>query len=129
MALAYRLTSGGEADISDKAATALGHWRRPLSAEVNLSVAGLAFLTPLRLPEGSVLELRIGIPDEPGAQYEVGATVVRVTDLEGVEGEDLAFRVAVRFTDLDPQVRDAFVDYTLRSQDVVLGLDSDEEQR
>lgn len=130
VALVYRLDDGGvnPAGLSDKAVSALHGWSRPLDSEVNLSVTGLAFPSPVLIPAGAILALRIRFPDADMPEMEVRGEVVRaerIMDPAGREDEGLGYRLAVNFVNLDKETRGVLTDYTLRTQNQALGIEDE----
>ena len=73
----------------------------------DLSREGLKVNTPVRLPEGSTLNLELDIPDDPKPVHTTGKIVWSRTS----QGQDQGYDVGIRFVMMDPVDKFRVLDY------------------
>lgn len=80
---------------------------RGIALSKDLSREGLKFNSPVYLPEGSMLDLELDIPDDPKPVHTSGKIVWSQTSA----GKDQGYDVGVRFTMMDPVDKFRVLDY------------------
>lgn len=73
----------------------------------DLSREGLKFNSPMRLTEGTTLNLELDIPDDPRPVRTTGKVVWSHT----LQGQDQGFDVGIRFLTIDPVDKFRVLDY------------------
>jgi len=79
--------------------------------EVNLSAAGMRYTTKEKSEIGDIIEVKMLLPTYPPVGILTYGDVMRVLDLKNGE-----YEIALRFTDMDDEVRDEVIQYTLKCQ-------------
>lgn len=111
LALGYRaIELGAEAEgFSQNQIRALKAWWKPSSSVVNISNDGISFVSTVRMPMGSRLQLRLRFPDGT-TEYALAGKVVRSVPEAGPEGEEY-HRLAVHFDHMSRDAKDAIDRY------------------
>ncbi len=84
----------------------------PELAKVNLSGSGIRFFSEHEFPVDSYLVLRLIL--RPFIPMQVVGKVIRVDSIQ--QGEEPGFEIAVEFTQIAPDDREAIIRHVLRSQ-------------
>ena len=79
--------------------------------EVNVSAAGIRYTTREKSEIGDVIEVKMLLPSYPPVGILTYGDVMRVLDLGNGE-----YEIALRFIDMDDEVRDELIQYTLKRQ-------------
>jgi hypothetical protein len=79
--------------------------------EVNVSAAGMRYTTEEKIEVGDVIEVKLLLPTYPTVGILTYGDVMRVLDLGNGE-----YEIGLRFTDMDDEVRDELIQYTLKRQ-------------
>lgn len=82
---------------------------------VNISASGMRFKMKERVALGDIIEIRMLLPTYPPVGILTYGNVVEARDLGNGE-----YEVASRFSDLDDEVRDEIIQYTLNRQREIL---------
>jgi len=80
---------------------------RGIALSKDLSREGLKFNSPVHLPEGSILDLELDIPDDPKPVRTAG----KIVWSEVSPGKDQGYDVGIRFTMMDPVDKFRVLDY------------------
>lgn len=78
---------------------------------VNVSASGIRFRLDEKVDPGDTVEIKMLLPTCPPTGIITYGTVVRVKELE-----DGQYEVALHFTDIEDEVRDEIIQYTLKRQ-------------
>ncbi len=85
------------------------------SRDVNISAAGISFLSEEKFEKEDLLEIKMLLPSCPPVGILTYGTVVRTTDMGNGQ-----YKVAVSFKDIEDEVRDEIIQYTLnRQRDII----------
>ena len=80
---------------------------RGIALSKDLSREGLKVNTPVRLPEGSTLDLELDIPDDPKPVRSTG----KVIWSQSAQGADQGYDMGIRFVMMDPVDKFRVLDY------------------
>ncbi len=80
---------------------------RGIALSKDLSREGLKFNSPIRLPEGTTLDLELDIPDDPKPVRTAGKIVWSQVS----PGKDQGYDIGIRFTMMDPVDKFRVLDY------------------
>lgn len=81
--------------------------QRGIALSKDLSREGLKFNSPVRLPEGTTLDLELDIPDDPKPVRTAGKIVWSQVS----PGKDQGYDIGIRFTMMDPVDKFRVLDY------------------
>jgi len=81
------------------------------SRQVNVSASGIRFTVKEKVEIGDTLEVKMLLPTCPPVGIITYGNVVRVNDIGNGE-----YEVALHFSDMDDEVRDEIIQYTLKRQ-------------
>lgn len=82
---------------------------------VNISASGMRFKTKEKVDIGDTIEIKMLLPTSPPVGILTYGNIVRLNDIGNGE-----YEVAVRFSDMDDEVRDEIIQYTLKRQREIL---------
>ncbi len=81
------------------------------SKNVNISAAGICLVLDEKLSKGDLLEIKMLLPNYPPIGLVIYGRVVRSTEIE-----DEQYKTAISFDDIEDEIRDEIIQYTLRRQ-------------
>lgn len=83
---------------------------------VNISASGIKFIHGERVDIGDIIEIKMLLPTYPSIGIITYGNVVRVMEIGSGK-----YEVALNFTDLDDDIRDEIIQYTLKRQRQIFG--------
>lgn len=80
---------------------------RGIALSKDISREGLKINSPLRLPEGSTMDLELDIPDDPKPVRTSG----KIVWAQSSQGQDQGYDIGIRFVMMDPVDKFRMLDY------------------
>lgn len=91
---------------------------------VNISASGIRFTFNERVEIGDMIEVKMLLPTYPSVGIITYGNVVRVEDIG-----DGKYEVALNFTEMDDDIRDEIIQYTLKRQRQIFGKSRQDKER